>query len=134
MATLDYELTIEEREGYLYACVEAEEISFELVIEYTNALVQRLRDGQYSRLLLHTKTPVLESTDCYEIASYIVRNAISRDVKIAVVDSIPGHASRQERISCVSRTAGLDLKSFATIEAGKDWLLRETNGRSIGAH
>jgi hypothetical protein len=115
-------------------CVEAEEISFDMVIEYTNKIVQRLKASQSSRLLLHTKTPVLESTDCYEIASYIVRNAISRDVRIAVVDSMPGHAGRQERISSVSRMAGLDLKSFDTIEAGKEWLLSEKNGKSMGAH
>jgi hypothetical protein len=139
LATLDYELTIEERDGYLYACVEADEISFEMIIEYTNRIVQHLKASNSSRLLLHTRAPVLESTDCYEIASYIVRNALSRDVKIAVVDKIPGHAGRQEKISMVSRSAGLDLKWFDTIRAGEEWLLEEwllkkQNGKSLGAH
>ncbi len=133
MATLDYELTIEERKGYLYACVESDVISFDMIIEYTNEIVQRLRQNGHERLLLHTETPVLGSTDCYEIASYIIRNAISRHVRIAIVDSLPGHARSQEQISKVSRTAGLDLRSFDSIDAGEAWLLKG-NGNSVRGH
>lgn len=115
------------------ACVKAEEISFEMVIEYTNLIAVRMKKGAYRRLLLISETPVLPSTDCYEIASYILRNAISGLLRIAVLDNNPAHAAYQEQISAVSRHAGVDVRSFNSMESADKWLLHEANGKGKSA-
>jgi hypothetical protein len=123
---MTYTLEFKEQDGYLYACVDSNEISFEMVIEYTNKIIQRIKETGHSRLLLRTSTPVLDSTDGYEIASYIVRNAISSGVRIAVVDTSDGHERLQEKITGASRAAGIDIRSFVSMDTAIDWLLSDT--------
>ena len=123
MAALPYIIEVENRRDFLYVCVEAETISFEIVVEYTNEIIRNIRSTGHRRVLLATKTPVLKSTDCYMIASYILRNAVSNTVKIAVVDISPENAEGQSRISGISRTAGLNLKAFKSVRDGERWLM-----------
>jgi hypothetical protein len=129
---ISYKLTFEDRDFYLYACVEADSVSFEMVIEYTNQVVQRLKSGQHNRMMLVNESPVLPSTDCYLIASYIVKNAVAGDVRIAVVDNSPKNSQQQEQISRQSRAAGLDIQSFTDVAEAEEWLIG-TNGKSHGA-
>lgn len=132
MDDISYKLTFEERDAYLYACVQSESVSFEMIIEYTNKIVQRLKSSHHNRLLLVNESPVLASTDCYLIASYIVKNGVPDHVRIAVVDSFSGHVKKQEQISRESRAAGLDIQSFTDAEDAAGWLLAK-NGKSQGA-
>jgi hypothetical protein len=125
---ISYNLTFEDRDVYLYACVEADSVSFEMIIEYTNKIVQELKSSHHNRLMLVNESPVLPSTDCYLIASYIVKNAISGQVRIAVVDTSPNNSGQQEQISRQSRAAGLDIQSFADVREAEVWLL-EGNGK-----
>ena len=129
MAAISYDITFEDRETYLVACVKAAEISFEMVIEYTNLIAGRMKKGGYRRLMLVSETPVLGSTDCYEIASYILRNAIRGPLRIAVLDADPANASCQRQISAVSRKVGVDVRSFDSTDPANEWLLGEPNGK-----
>ena len=132
MDDITYKLTFEERDAYLYACVESDSVSFEMIIEYTNNIVQRLKASRHNRLLLVNESPVLPSTDCYLIASYILKNGVPGHVRIAVVDKSSGHAKKQEQITQESRSAGLDIMSFTDVTDGENWLLT-ANGKSQGA-
>ena len=131
MNEIAYKLTFEEGDDYLSACIEADSVSFEMIIEYTNKIVQRLKESSHNRLLLVNESPVLPSTDCYVIASYIVKNAISANVKIAVVDKYPGNSRKQAQITQHSRAAGLDTESFSDVEQAEVWLLAQEE-RSTG--
>lgn len=126
MDDITYKLTFEERDNYLYACVESDSVSFEMIIEYTNKIVQRLKSSQHDRVMLVNESPVLPSTDCYLIASYIVKNGVSGHVRIAVVDKSPGNSGKQEQISRQSRAAGLDIQSFTDVGEAEAWLLTGT--------
>lgn len=132
MDDISYKLTFEERDAYLYACVESDSVSFEMIIEYTNKIVQRLKISRYDRLLLVNDSPVLPSTDCYLIASYVLKNGVRRQIRIAVVDTSSGHAMKQEQISQESRSAGLDIQSFTEVPKAEKWLIK--NGRPDGTH
>ena len=130
---ISYKLTFEERDAYLYACVESDSVSFEMIIEYTNSIVQRLKSSRYDRLLLVNDSPVLPSTDCYLIASYVLKNGVPRKLKIAVVDTSSANARTQEQISHESRSAGLDIQSFTEVSGAEEWL-RAENGRLTGTY
>ena len=123
MDDISYNLTFEERDAHLYACVESDSVSFEMIIDYTNKIVHRLKSGRHHRLLLVNESPVLPSTDCYLIASYIVKNGVPGHVRIAVVDGSSGHVQKQEQITRQSRAAGLDIQSFTRTDEATAWLL-----------
>ncbi len=127
MDDITYNLTFEERDAYLYACVEADSVSFEMVIEYTNKIVQRLKSSRRKRLLLINESPVLPSTDCYLIASYIIKNAIAENVRIAIVDRSPQNRVKQQQISTASRDAGLDMQAFPDFNEAEEWILGNIN-------
>lgn len=126
-----YSLTFDERAEYLYARIEADAISFEMVIEYTNRIVLRLKQSKRHRLLLLNESPVLPSTDCYLIASYIIKNAMADGVRIAVVDSSQRNSRKQQQITEVSRAAGLDIQTFADLETAREWLLEKDSDPGV---
>jgi hypothetical protein len=118
-----YNLILEERPGYLFAEVQAESISVEILVDYTNEILQRLREINCRRLLLLTKAPVLLPIDNYVIPSGVVRNAIPHGLKIAVVDETSSHSALQKQIADQGRALGLDLEAFRRIDAAERWLM-----------
>ena len=119
----EYELTIERRPLYLYACVESTSISREMVLSYLSEIFEAFRSGQYSRLLIVKEIPAsLEQDDFAFIASEIVRSG-AQGLKIAVVDEFPDHAEMNHIGAAKAKKTGLDVEFFGSFASAVHWLL-----------
>ncbi|MBV9241295.1 MAG: hypothetical protein JO314_04730 [Acidobacteria bacterium] len=54
-----YELTFDERSGYLYACVTADAIDRETALDYLRKVADRITDSEYERLMLERDIPMM---------------------------------------------------------------------------
>jgi hypothetical protein len=119
----EYELTIEKRPLYLYACVESTTINRAMVLSYLAEIFEEFRSAQYSRLLIVKEIPAaLESDDFAVIASEIVRSG-AQGLKIAVVDEFPDHAKLNKEGAAKAKETGLDIEFFSSFSSAVHWLL-----------
>jgi hypothetical protein len=105
----EYELTIERRPLYLYACVESTSISREMVLSYLLLIVKEIPAS-------------LEQDDFAFIASEIVRSG-AQGLKIAVVDEFPDHAEMNHIGAAKAKKTGLDVEFFGSFASAVHWLL-----------
>ncbi|MEO7538923.1 MAG: hypothetical protein ABIV21_02770 [Pyrinomonadaceae bacterium] len=118
-----YELHIEKRPLYLYACVQSDTIDRKMVLAYLNEILAAFRGGQYSRLLLVKEIPAaLDLDDFGVIASEIVQTG-AQGIKIAVVDEFPDHVKVNIKGAVRARKTGLDVEFFSSFAAAVHWLL-----------
>ena len=119
----EYQLTIEKRPLYLYACVQSASISRPAVREYLSEILDVFRTAQYSRLLLKKETrAALDADDFAFVATEIVRQG-AQGLKIAIVDEFPDQAEINERGAVSARASGLDIAFFGSFAAAVHWLL-----------
>ena len=119
----EYELTIEKRPLYLYACVESTTINREMVMSYLAEIFEAFRSGQYSRLLIVKEIPAaLEQDDFAFIATEIMRSG-AQGLRIAVVDEFPDHADLNRKGAAKARKTGLDVEFFGSFASAVHWLL-----------
>jgi hypothetical protein len=122
-----YNLVLERREGYLYACVTAKIITLQTVVEYLNRIAQAVRESrresQLGRLLFVRRTPLMDSTTDYELAANLLRNMLPPGTSIAIVDendNDPGEAKRKLQ---VLSNRGLNARAFSNVADAEAWLL-----------
>ena len=122
-ANSQYELIIEKRPLYLYACVKSDIIDREVVLSYLNEILAAFRDAQYSRLLIVKEIPAaLDVDDFAYIASEVVRSG-AQGMRIGVVDEFPdNHHVNKEGAKKAKRT-GLDVEFFSSFSSAVHWLL-----------
>ena len=118
-----YNLVLEKREGYLYACVTAEVITLQMVVEYLNRISQAARESHSGRLLFVRRTPLMDSISDYELAANLLRNMLPVGTKIAIVDendNDPGEAKQKLQ---VLSSRGLNARAFGNLPDAEHWLL-----------
>ncbi len=119
-----YELNIEHRPMYLYACVRSETISREMVVEYMEEVFAEFRKGQFSRLLLKKEISAQLKVSDYPIVARKIIKAGAQGIRIAVVDEFPEHVEVNDLGATKARKAGLEIQFFTNFPAGVHWLLR----------
>src|SRR5437016_14207110 len=87
--TRHYELTFEERPGYLYAHVTSGEITAEAALDYLIKIVEKCDDANCERILLERDIPhMLPFRDLYEYATKF--REMFGDKKLAIVNPHTG--------------------------------------------
>src|SRR4051794_23263847 len=114
-----YELTLEDREHYLYACVQAEFIDVAVALLYINDLIARLREMHHSKVLLVRDTPHKVTKGDYYMTSGALATLLPKDKKVAIVDRSPSHEIVKQVIKeHSSRRPSIDaFDSFEEAEA-----------------
>lgn len=120
-----YDLTIEARPRYFYACVQADLISLEIAVQYINELMARLRATDYDRVLFVRETPSMVSRTHYAIVASVIANMLPKDVKFAVVDRSPSHAVIKRAIIQEREDKHRNINAFDSFEEAEDWLLED---------
>lgn len=108
---------------YLYACVQSETISREMVLEYMGKVLAEFRNGHYSRLLLKKEIPAPLKVPDYDFVARKLIESGAQGIRIAVVDEFRDHADINEAGVAKARNAGLDIQFFTSFPAGVHWLL-----------
>jgi len=120
----NYNLTIEPRERYLYTRVDADSVSLAMIVASFNEIFSALNAGGYQALLFVRNSPLLATPDNRRLVLALIRNMVPQGARIAVVDTYP-HNSAAEKAAAVeaTRSAGLNLMTFDSIEDAEIWLL-----------
>jgi len=122
MAENPYQLTIERRDGYLYARLETDNVGLDIMVGYGNELAAALRESGADKLLLENHAPIMYDRTKYAVALSLFRNLITGPVKVAIVDRRRNDRSYLGQATAAARTAGLNAKYFPDLRAAEQWL------------
>jgi hypothetical protein len=78
-----YNLTVEHRAAYLYACVEADVITLDIAVRYINETIAHLRGTEHLRMLFVRETPAMASKTQYSMIAAMIFNALPRQARVA---------------------------------------------------
>lgn len=121
--TSEYQLNIEKRPLYVYACVQGNSTDRSLVRQYLTEILEIFRTAQYSRLLVKKEIPAgLDEEDLKFVTDEILRQG-AQGLKIAIVDESSGTADEMNRSADNTRNAGVELAFFDSFAAAVHWLL-----------
>ena len=123
--TVQYDLTFEAREGYLFAYVSGEHDSFEISAAYWSEIARELKKQNIDRVLI-VEDIVEQSAvaDVYNLSVHLVEMGF-RGIKIAFVDRHSSHEELNEFGVLVGSNRGLIAQAFNDEAAAEKWLLAE---------
>ena len=118
-----YQLTMEPREGYLYAYVAGEHDTFEICYAYWGEIGDKLSELGLDRVLIvediAEESPMV---DVYELASRLPDIGF-RGITIAFVDRYASHQDLNDFGVLVGSNRGLIGKAFSNETEAEHWLL-----------
>jgi outer membrane receptor for monomeric catechols len=123
MSNETYEMTIEDREEYVYACVTAPMMSLQIGVDYSNQLMFHLRTTGHKKVLFIRETPEMASEAHYSVVASILANMLPAHITLAVVDRSHAHQFVKEAIRAEAETKAKNINAFDTFEEAEEWLL-----------
>jgi hypothetical protein len=126
-----YHIVFEERAEYFLACLEAEELSSELIAEYQQKIAHGVQRQRYHRVMI--KRDVKHSTTSAELyrIPLMVDSDNYRGIKYAFVDMNAPYTKTYKLAMLHLKGRGFDIEVFGDMRAAENWLLRPNgNGRS----
>lgn len=121
-AERQYELTFEERPGYLYAHVKAPSIDEALARAYLDEIADKCSETRSRRLMIYREIPaVLNTTTMYFAATHVGK--ILRGVKTAFVNPYASNEKMLQFGTTVGFNFGEDHELFNDPAKAEGWLL-----------
>lgn len=119
---INYELTFEERPGYLYAQVSAESIDEDMARAYLGEVAARCRELGTERLMIYRDIPaVLPTTAMYFAATHLGK--LLHGIKTAFVNPYESNEKMLAFGATVGFNFGEDHALFNDPEKAEGWLL-----------
>jgi hypothetical protein len=126
--TKPYELTLDEREHYLYARITADTTNVPMSLEYWTSILAKCRELDLKRLLVEQIIPGgLSTTEMFTLATSVAAMK-PLGVKIAFVDPFPHNYEMHQFGELAASNRGLWAKVFTTVPEAENWLLQGTDG------
>jgi len=120
-----YNLTFEEREGYLFAGVTGEADNIEISSQYWKEIADKCKTDAIKKVLIVEDLPGGASmTDVYEVASALPQLGFF-GIKIAFVDAHLDQQDVNEFGELVAVNRGLYGKIFNDVSEAEKWLLAD---------
>lgn len=118
-----YELTFEERKGYLYALVRAEKTTLEMAMDYLRRTAEMCVSVACDNLLLERDVPtLLPAVDLYFTTLYFLD--LMKGKKIAFVNPHGPMQDNPEYAFLTGTRAGGHYRVFHTSPEAEKWLLK----------
>jgi hypothetical protein len=117
-----YQLVLEERPGYLYACVKADSISPEIAAAYWREIAERCSAAQCTRLLVIRDIRQMLPIGALFLQSERIQSMIG-GVRVAFINPYPETNERFDFGLMVGTNRGADYSRFESVEAAEKWLL-----------
>lgn len=117
-----YELTFEERPGYLYAHIKADTMTVEMSAAYLGEIVDKCAPLGLTRVIIYRDVPfVIEPSSLF----FSMQEEINllKGLKLALVTPFPATEDALNFAILVSNNRGANFKLHPTIEAAEKWLL-----------
>ncbi len=117
-----YQLTFEERDGYLYAHVEAEQDSYEVSMGFWKEIAAKTKATGARRVLVEENIATNVSfPDAFKVGAEIPQLGFG-NARIAFVDLQHGHEQINDFGELVAVNRGFNLMNFADSETAIAWL------------
>ena len=121
----NYSTTFEDRGRYLFALVEGEKGSLDIVSAYWNEIAQKAITSGLKRVLVIEDIPEMISiAEVHQLVTGLSELPV-KDIRLAFVDLHAEHASLNDFGILVGENRGFSVKSFDTEESAETWLLEE---------
>ena len=118
---LPYHLTVEERAGYLYACITADEIDRPTALDYLRKVSNRVIASRTDRLLLERDIPVmLSSADVFFTTQDFLEMIGS--VRVAFVNKHVPIQAEMEFAMMIGTNRGANYRLFDNVPDAEVWL------------
>ena len=125
-STVPYDLTIEDRSTYLYACVQAEVADLYISVNYVNEVISHLRQRGARRMLFVREIPMMASWTDYSITASAIINILPRGVRVALVDRSPAHRMVVDIVNEQAIRKQRDIRAFEAVAEAETWLLADS--------
>lgn len=122
---LNYEISCEDRNGYLLVKVSDTSISLAEAVDYTNKVMRRFREGGYKDVIVVRDVPLDLTERQLRIFGDVIANMLPADGRMAIVDQ----AGTFDETKVVAKTAQLrerNVSVFRDVASAEDWI--ETSG------
>lgn len=120
-----YELTFEERPGYLYAHIKADTMTEEMSAAYLGELADECARLGLTCVLIYREVPfVIDPTSIFFSMQKEIE--LLKGLKLAVVTPFPATEEALNFAILVSNNRGAKFNLHKTIEAAEEWLLKST--------
>jgi len=121
----NYSTTFEDRGRYLFALVEGEKGSLDIVSAYWNEIAQKAITSGLKRVLVIEDIPEMISiAEVHQLVTGLSELPV-KDIRLAFVDLHAEHASLNDFGILLGENRGFSVKSFDTEESAETWLLEE---------
>ena len=127
MGERDYQLTIDERPGYLHVVFRAETNRLDMIISYGNQVAAAVRRTGKKNILFENHAPILYERQAYIIGAAALRNSIPYKVRIAILDKFSDDNNYFADATDAARSVGLTAHYFHSIEAAEAWFASEAS-------
>lgn len=117
-----YELTFDERPGYLYAHIKADTMTAEMSFAYLGEIADKCAGLGLTKVLIYREVPfIIDPVSIF----YSMQEEIQllKGLKLAVVTPFPTTEEALNFAILVSNNRGANFKLHPTIEAAEEWLL-----------
>jgi hypothetical protein len=118
-----YELTLEERPGYLYAHIKADTMTTEMSAAYLSEIVDKCAALGLKKVLIYREVPYIINSAVSIYYSMQEEIQLLKGLTLAVVTPFPATEEGLNFAILVSNNRGADFKLHPTIEAAEEWLL-----------
>lgn len=120
----EYELTFEERAGYLYAHVASEVSGAQVLLRWFSEIIPKCRETGANKVLVHVETgEKLSTSDAFDAATGVIALDVT-GIKIAYVDPNPANFDTNQFGELVAVNRGVQGKVFLTVAEGEAWLFQ----------
>lgn len=118
-----YELTFEERPGYLYAHIKADTMTTEMSAAYLGEIVDKCAGLGLAKVLIYREVPYAIESAVSIYYSMQEEIQLLKGLKLAIVTPFPATEEALNFAILVSNNRGADFKLHPTVEAAEVWLL-----------
>ena len=121
----NYSTTFEDRGRYLFALVEGEKGSLDIVSAYWNEIAQKaITSGLKRVLVIEDISEMISIAEVHQLVTGLSELPV-KDIRLAFVDLHAEHASLNDFGILVGENRGFSVKAFDTEESAESWLLEE---------
>lgn len=117
-----YELTFEERPGYLFVRINADTITLETALEYLQEIADKFEELGTQRAILERDIPTtLSDGDIYFVIQHMIE--IMGDRRLAVVNPFTSNQEPMAFAALVSANRGAQYRAFDNITDAEAWIM-----------
>jgi hypothetical protein len=118
----EYEITLEERNGYLYVHIKADIMTADMSASYLGEVADKCAALGLTRVLIYREVPfVIDSVSIFFSMQKEIQ--LLRGLKLALVTPFPATEAALNFAILVSNNRGANFKLHQSVEEAEEWLL-----------